>query len=128
MTVLNVPKHVMTKYISFDVQVGDAVGGYQESRFFEPGTDVVVTSTPFGNIGLSVCYDLRFPELFLTLRQQVSFLSEGGDGISIALSAGWAARKPSAISYTGSSPRISADTSVLWRRWLGAASGRQPDF
>ena len=29
----------------FDVQVGDAVGGYQESRFFEPGTDVVVTST-----------------------------------------------------------------------------------
>jgi len=54
----------------FDVQVGDAVGGYQESRFFEPGTDVVVTSTPFGNIGLMVCYDLRFPELALTLRQQ----------------------------------------------------------
>ena len=46
----------------FDVQVGDAVGGYQES-LFEPGTDVVVTSTPFGNIGLMVCYDLRFPEL-----------------------------------------------------------------
>ncbi|MDB0325056.1 carbon-nitrogen hydrolase, partial [Acinetobacter baumannii] len=36
------------------------------SRFFEPGTDVVVTSTPFGNIGLMVCYDLRFPELALT--------------------------------------------------------------
>lgn len=54
----------------FDVQVGDAVGGYQESRFFEPGTDVVVAKTPFGNIGLMVCYDLRFPELALTLRQQ----------------------------------------------------------
>lgn len=58
----------------FDVQVGDAVGGYQESRFFEPGTDVVVTSTPFGNIGLMVCYDLRFPELTLTLRQQGAHL------------------------------------------------------
>lgn len=54
----------------FDVQVGDAVGGYQESRFFEPGTDVVVAKTPFGNIGLMVCYDLRFPELALTLRNQ----------------------------------------------------------
>lgn len=54
----------------FDVQVGDAVGGYQESQFFEPGDQVVVAKTPFGNIGLLVCYDLRFPELALTLRQQ----------------------------------------------------------
>lgn len=54
----------------FDVQVGDAVGGYQESQFFEPGDQVVVAKTPFGNIGLMVCYDLRFPELALTLRQQ----------------------------------------------------------
>ena len=54
----------------FDVQVSDAVGGYQESRFFEPGTDVVVAKTPFGNIGLMVCYDLRFPELALTLHAQ----------------------------------------------------------
>ena len=54
----------------FDVQVGDAVGGYQESKFFEPGTDIVVAKTPFGHIGLMVCYDLRFPELALTLRAQ----------------------------------------------------------
>lgn len=54
----------------FDVQVGDAVGGYQESKFFEPGTDLVVAKTPFGNIGLMVCYDLRFPELALKLRGQ----------------------------------------------------------
>ena len=52
----------------FDVQVGDAVGGYQESRFFEPGDEVVIAQTPFGKLGLSVCYDLRFPELSLMLR------------------------------------------------------------
>ena len=54
----------------FDVQVSDAVGGYQESKFFEAGDKVVVAKTPFGNIGLMVCYDLRFPELALMLRQQ----------------------------------------------------------
>ena len=52
----------------FDVQVGDAVGGYQESRFFEPGDEVVIAQTPFGKLGLMVCYDLRFPELSLMLR------------------------------------------------------------
>lgn len=54
----------------FDVQVGDGVGGYQESKHFEPGDTPVVAQTPFGNIGLMVCYDLRFPELALTLRNQ----------------------------------------------------------
>lgn len=54
----------------FDVQVGDAVGGYQESSFFEPGDQIVVAKTPFGNIGMMVCYDLRFPELALNLRAQ----------------------------------------------------------
>ena len=52
----------------FDVQVSDAVGGYQESRFFEPGDEVVIAQTPFGKLGLMVCYDLRFPELSLMLR------------------------------------------------------------
>ena len=54
----------------FDVQVSDAIGGYQESKVFEPGHDVVVAKTPFGNLGLMICYDLRFPELALTLRQK----------------------------------------------------------
>lgn len=53
----------------FDVQVDDAVGGYQESRFFEAGNEPVIVKTPFGQIGMMVCYDLRFPELALQLRQ-----------------------------------------------------------
>lgn len=54
----------------FDVDVADGIGRYRESDFFEAGQQAVVAKTPFGNIGLMVCYDIRFPELALTLRQQ----------------------------------------------------------
>ena len=37
---------------------------YQEAKLIEPGDKVVVVNSPFGRIGLSVCYDLRFPELY----------------------------------------------------------------
>jgi len=37
---------------------------YQEAKLIEPGDKVVVVSSPFGRIGLSICYDLRFPELY----------------------------------------------------------------
>lgn len=37
---------------------------YHEETTIEPGDEVVVIDTPFGKLGLSVCYDLRFPELF----------------------------------------------------------------
>lgn len=37
---------------------------YVEAKTIEPGDTVVVVDTPFGKIGLSICYDLRFPELY----------------------------------------------------------------
>ena len=37
---------------------------FQEANLMEPGDKVVVVNTPFGRIGLSICYDLRFPELY----------------------------------------------------------------
>jgi len=37
---------------------------YQEAKLIEPGDKVVVINSPFGRIGLSICYDLRFPELY----------------------------------------------------------------
>ncbi len=37
---------------------------YREDQTIEPGEDVVVLKTPLGTIGLSICYDLRFPELY----------------------------------------------------------------
>lgn len=54
----------------FDVDVSDAQGAYRESRRFEPGSDVVVIDSPVGKLGLSICYDVRFPELFRQLRAQ----------------------------------------------------------
>ncbi|MEQ1667394.1 MAG: carbon-nitrogen hydrolase family protein [Sulfuriferula sp.] len=37
---------------------------YQEETTIEPGNEIVVLDTPFGRVGLSICYDLRFPELY----------------------------------------------------------------
>jgi nitrilase len=37
---------------------------YNESAFIEPGNEPVAIDTPFGRIALSICYDLRFPELY----------------------------------------------------------------
>ena len=49
----------------FDVLVDEAnEESYCESDAFEPGHDIVVAETEIGNIGLSVCYDLRFPEMY----------------------------------------------------------------
>ncbi len=37
---------------------------YDESRTIVPGSEIVGVELPFGKVGLSVCYDLRFPELY----------------------------------------------------------------
>ncbi len=42
---------------------------YREQETIEPGDQVVVVKTPFGRIGLAICYDLRFPELFRAMGQ-----------------------------------------------------------
>lgn len=51
----------------FDVEVEDNHKSYRESSTFEAGTDIVFVDCPFGRIGLTVCYDLRFPELYRKL-------------------------------------------------------------
>lgn len=51
----------------FDVDVEDSHKHYLESATFEPGEEVVCVSTPIGKVGLSVCYDIRFPELYRLL-------------------------------------------------------------
>ena len=48
----------------FDVELAERNEHYTESEAIEPGDSEVVVDTPFGRLGLTVCYDLRFPELF----------------------------------------------------------------
>jgi deaminated glutathione amidase len=52
----------------FDV---DLAGGesYRESANYEPGRQAVVASLPWGQLGMTICYDLRFPHLHRALAQ-----------------------------------------------------------
>jgi len=56
----------------FDVYLESHGETYIESETFEAGEEVVVVETPFGKVGLAICYDLRFPELFRKLVQMGS--------------------------------------------------------
>ena len=60
----------------FDV---DLAGGesYRESRNFNPGSKAVVADLPWGRLGMSICYDLRFPGLYRALA------SAGADFITV---------------------------------------------
>jgi predicted amidohydrolase len=57
---------VYRKIHLFDVEVGDGAT-YRESSAIAPGEAVVCAESPIGKIGLSICYDLRFPELYRQL-------------------------------------------------------------
>jgi nitrilase len=49
----------------FGFKKGDE--SYDEAAFIEPGNQLVTVDTPFGKVALSICYDLRFPELYRAL-------------------------------------------------------------
>lgn len=51
----------------FDIQVPGRSESHRESANVAPGSTPVVVATPVGRLGLSVCYDVRFPELFRKL-------------------------------------------------------------
>ena len=57
---------VYRKIHLFDVDLPDGTS-LRESQTVEAGSEPVVTDTRFGKLGLSVCYDLRFPELYRAL-------------------------------------------------------------
>ena len=60
----------------FDVVIDSGAGEekttdtYKESDTFKAGKDIVVVDTPFGRIGMSICYDLRFPMLYREMVRQ----------------------------------------------------------
>lgn len=59
----------------FDVHVASSAESFAESRTIEAGQEVVVIDTPLGRMGLAVCYDLRFPEMFRSMHaKEIEFL------------------------------------------------------
>jgi predicted amidohydrolase len=60
---------VYRKIHLFDVDLTGIAGGkrFCESDAIEPGSEVVVAETPWGGLGMTICYDLRFPELYRAL-------------------------------------------------------------
>lgn len=61
-----IASHSYNKIHLFDVSV-DRDESYNESNSIAPGQDLVVANTPLGNFGMTVCYDLRFPEMYRKL-------------------------------------------------------------
>lgn len=57
------------KIFLFDVTLSSEER-YCESDYTKPGSSFEVMDSPLGKIGLSICYDLRFPELYRTLAQR----------------------------------------------------------
>ena len=54
----------------FDVEIPERAESYRESANMAPGRTPRVVDTPVGRVGLAVCYDVRFPELFRNLSAQ----------------------------------------------------------
>ncbi|MDD1782215.1 carbon-nitrogen hydrolase family protein [Enterovibrio sp. ZSDZ35] len=54
----------------FDVDIADNHRSYRESDTFKAGENMALVDTPFGTLGLSICYDIRFPQLYAALRQR----------------------------------------------------------
>ena len=52
----------------FDVDLPDG-SRYRESSMFHPGDKAVLAPTPWGPLGMTICYDLRFPQLYRDLAQ-----------------------------------------------------------
>jgi predicted amidohydrolase len=61
-----------TKIHLFDSTVASGES-YRESSTVEPGHDAVLADTEFGPVGMTVCYDLRFPQLYRRLAQKGAF-------------------------------------------------------
>lgn len=55
-----------SKIHMFDVEVGDG-NQYRESSTYQPGTEASLAKTPWCSVGLTICYDIRFPTLYRVL-------------------------------------------------------------
>jgi predicted amidohydrolase len=52
----------------FDVELGEGES-YRESKGYRPGEQAVTADAPWGKLGLTICYDMRFPALYRALAE-----------------------------------------------------------
>ncbi|CAN0548755.1 unnamed protein product, partial [Ectocarpus sp. 8 AP-2014] len=57
----------------FDIDVPGGIT-FKESDTLSPGDSITMVETPFGTIGVGICYDMRFPELSMAMRAAGSVL------------------------------------------------------
>lgn len=75
---------VYRKMHLFDVDLQARGGGvFRESDTIAPGEAPVVAQTPFGGVGLSICYDLRFPELYRRMGELSASGAAGEPGAAL---------------------------------------------
>ena len=67
--VIDASGEIVARYDKMHLFDVDLAGGerYRESATYAPGTQAVVAETPWGRLGLSICYDIRFPALYQAL-------------------------------------------------------------
>ncbi len=125
----------------FDVEIGERVSVLESERV-APGDDVTVVETPFGTLGLAVCYDLRFPELFTALSRRgadvlflpAAFTLQTGkdhwepllraraiENQAYVVAAGQVGRKPNGVTTYGNSMIVDPWGTVVSR--IGERSG-----
>ena len=68
-TLINGQGEIAARYDKIHMYDVDLPNGevYRESEAFRPGDQAVVAETPWGGLGMTVCYDLRFPQLYRAL-------------------------------------------------------------
>ncbi len=74
----------------FDVMLEESGETYNESETIEHGDKIEVLDTPFGRLGIAVCYDLRFPEMFRSMAdKQVDIIAVPSAFTAITGKAHW---------------------------------------
>ena len=52
----------------FDVKLSNSEN-YSESKLFQAGTEIETVDLPWGRLGMSICYDMRFPAMYRKMSQ-----------------------------------------------------------
>ena len=64
----------------FDIELPDGES-YRESANYQPGETAVISDLPWGRVGLTICYDVRFPALYRALAESGAYVPHRALGL-----------------------------------------------